>query len=289
MSDRDHHQRFRAWPLAALAAFGLASAHSPGHGDGYTPPPRSHVVTVVTHEYAFDMPESIPAGLTTFLLKNEGQQEHHLEVARLDDGKTIADVLEAVRHPDAAFPTWMHPAGGPNAAMPGEETNATLVLEPGHYVAFCVIPAPDSKPHVMNGMIVPFTVTPNKEPPAPLPKSDMKITLSDYAFQLSEPMTAGHHVIEVVNVGTQAHELVITRFPTGQGNRDLEAWGHNPHGKPAPGHADGGVTDIAPGAHVVIEVDFVPGNYGLLCFVPDAKDGKPHFMHGMQQEFVVSL
>lgn len=275
-----------AWATAALAVFGLASAHPAGQ-DGFVPPPGTHVVTILAREYSFSMPETIPAGLTTFLLKDEGHQEHHLMVVKLDDGKTMADVLAVFMHPEGPPPTWMHPVGGPNAVMPGEESNATLVLQPGHYVAFCVIPAPDGKPHVMDGMITPFTVTPSKTPPAPLPKSDMTITLHDYAFKLSKPITAGRHVIEVVNSGMQPHELVITRFPPGQDNRDLEAWGYNPQGKPAPGHANGGTTNIAPGEHVVIQVDFVPGKYGLLCFTPDAKDGKPHFMHGMQKEFVV--
>jgi hypothetical protein len=34
-------------------------------------------------------------------------------------------------------------------------------------------------------------------------------------------------------------------------------------------------------------MDFEPGRYALLCFVPDAGDGMPHFMHGMVQEFTV--
>lgn len=33
--------------------------------------------------------------------------------------------------------------------------------------------------------------------------------------------------------------------------------------------------------------DFTPGTYVLLCFVPADTDGKPHFMHGMQQEIIV--
>lgn len=27
--------------------------------------------------------------------------------------------------------------------------------------------------------------------------------------------------------------------------------------------------------------------YGLICFFPDAKDGKPHFMHGMTREITI--
>jgi hypothetical protein len=34
--------------------------------------------------------------------------------------------------------------------------------------------------------------------------------------------------------------------------------------------------------------DLTPGNYVLLCFVPDAKDGKAHMEHGMVKEFKVN-
>jgi hypothetical protein len=34
-------------------------------------------------------------------------------------------------------------------------------------------------------------------------------------------------------------------------------------------------------------MNFTPGHYALICFVPDAKDGKAHFMHGMTQDFDV--
>jgi hypothetical protein len=43
-----------------------------------------------------------------------------------------------------------------------------------------------------------------------------------------------------------------------------------------------------PGAHSFIEVDLPEGEYGLLCFIPDAKDGKPHFEHGMAKTTRVS-
>ena len=30
-------------------------------------------------------------------------------------------------------------------------------------------------------------------------------------------------------------------------------------------------------------VDLKPGTYVLVCFIPDAKDGKPHLAHGMMK------
>lgn len=32
-----------------------------------------------------------------------------------------------------------------------------------------------------------------------------------------------------------------------------------------------------------------PGRFAMFCFVPDAKGGKPHLLHGMVKEFVVNL
>jgi hypothetical protein len=34
-------------------------------------------------------------------------------------------------------------------------------------------------------------------------------------------------------------------------------------------------------------LDLVPGDYVLVCYVPDAHDGKPHLAHGMIRELVV--
>jgi len=38
---------------------------------------------------------------------------------------------------------------------------------------------------------------------------------------------------------------------------------------------------------VDIPTTFTAGDYALLCFVPDAKDGKPHLAHGMVKQFSV--
>ncbi|HET7588453.1 MAG TPA: hypothetical protein VFL45_10285 [Gammaproteobacteria bacterium] len=284
-------RRVAALLLAGVFISGGAAAHQKttqaAESLSFTPPAGSNVVTVVTREYGFSMPDSIPAGLTTFMLKDEGKENHHLMVVRLDEGKTMADVMAVFTHPGGPPPMWMHPIGGPNTPGPGGESNVTLMLKPGRYVAFCVIPAPDGKPHVMHGMITPFIVTPGNGQTAALPKPDVTITMQDYKFVMSQPITAGRHVIEVINAGSQPHELTITRYDSGQGNRDLEAWAYDPHGKPAPGYGMGGITDIAPGEHAVMQIDFKPGKYGFICFTPDMKDGKPHFMHGMQKEFVV--
>jgi hypothetical protein len=44
---------------------------------------------------------------------------------------------------------------------------------------------------------------------------------------------------------------------------------------------------MARGEDNLITMDLTPGEYGLICFAPDAKDGKPHFTHGMMTQFTV--
>jgi hypothetical protein len=57
---------------------------------------------------------------------------------------------------------------------------------------------------------------------------------------------------------------------------------------PPPGKPLGGVSGIDKGMSEYFSADFSPGNYAFICFLPDAKDGKPHFAHGMVQQFTVN-
>ena len=237
------------------------------------------------------MPASLPAGLTTFTLQNRGKQAHHLTVMRLDAGRSPSEVLPAlIKAGQGVRPAWMHPVGGPNAIAPGADANATLLLQPGSYVAFCEVPGPDPRPHFMSGMVKPFTVT-GRATTESLPTSDVSIRLTNYDFALPHPLTSGHHVVAVTNASTQPHMMVMNRFASGgepgAGTKSFLAWAYDPKGQHAPGTAVGGVTEIAPGATVTFEGDFTPGTYMLICFSPDTKDGKPHFAHGMQKEIVV--
>lgn len=248
---------------------------------------KPNLVTITAVDFAFDVPQSIPAGLTTFRLLNKGKQSHHFSLIRVDSGKTASEALDMlVKVGQGVRPRWMHPVGGPNAASPGGEASTTLVLQPGTYLAFCEVPGPDPAPHFMKGMAREFTVPPPRRS-ASLPKADLAIKLTDFDFIFSKPLTKGRHVIAVTNTGAQPHMLVINRNPPGKGNKEFLDWAFDPKGKPAPGDGAGGVTEIAPGATVVMEGTFPPGRYGLFCFTPDVKTGKPHFMLGMQKEINV--
>lgn len=242
-------------------------------------------VKIRTRDYAFyEMPDTILAGATNIELVNDGPDLHHVWLVRLEEGKTLNDLMEAMKSAHA-LPAWAVDVGGPNTPVPGGTASAIVDLEVGNYVVICVIPAKDGMPHIMKGMVRPLTVVANPNA-APLPRPEIILTLNDYSFDFDKPVTAGKHTIRLENAAQQSHEAVLVQIAPGKTVMDVLKWLEKPEGTP-PGKPIGGTTGFAQGEVNMITYDFAPGNYGLICFVPDSKDGKPHFVHGMVKEFTV--
>jgi plastocyanin len=214
-------------------------------------------------------------------LVNNGKELHHAQMIRIEDGKTMADIAKALKNPGPP-PSWVKWVGGPNAVLPGKETRATSALTPGLYAYLCFIPSPDRVIHASKGMVLPFEVTPAPASAAAgLPAPDVTITLVDYDFQISHPLTAGKRTILVENAGPQPHELALLKLAPGKSVAAFAAWDAGGMKGPPPAEPIGGVVALDKGANATFTVDLTPGEYGLLCFVPDTKDGKPHLAHGM--------
>ena len=266
--------------LAAAALLGSA----PAHRKPVAPP----VVVVHAKDFSYDAPKSITRGSTTFHLVNDGKQVHHLTIMKLAAGKTMGDFAAAMKKPGPP-PTWVVSVGGPNAAVPGASADATVTLEPGNYVLLCFVPSPgETAPHVMKGMVRALTVVPGKSS-AVEPVADVTVTLADYGFTVDKALTPGHHEVKVVNTAAQTHEVVLMELMPGKTMADMEKWIDKDMMKGAPpGRPIGGMSNIDKGRTGSFAVDLHPGHYGMICFVPDAKDGKPHSMHGMSKEFQVA-
>lgn len=264
--------------LALLLAAGAALA--PSH-------PPAAVVRVRAMDYSFTAPASIRAGVTTFRLTNAGKELHHLSIVRLPEGKTAADYLAAVKaegHP----PMWATDVGGPNPATPGATIDATVALEAGNYALVCFIPSPGNPMHhLMKGMVRALTVRAPART-AVLPAADVDIRLSDYAFAVSKPLASGRHVVRVTNDAEQPHEMVIVRLGPGKSIADVGDWVGKGMQGPPPGMPIGGMSPLSKGHSATFPLRLAPGKYGMICFLPDAKDGKQHDQHGMMQEFEVA-
>lgn len=245
-----------------------------------TVPPT--VLAYTATDYHFEGPAEAPAGPTVFRLANRGAEPHHLVVLRLEQGRTYDSLLAALRKPGAP-PAWVRALGGPNAAAAGGESNAERVLDPGHYAIICFIPTVEGVPHLAKGMVSPLEVSPApaRASAAPDPDPDVVIRLSDYDFELSAELAPGDRVLSVENDGPQLHELVLARLAPGRAPEELVRWELGGRKGQAPGTYQGGVAPIGPGERARFNASLQSGEYALICFVPDAKDGKPHTAHGM--------
>jgi hypothetical protein len=251
------------------------------------PPPAApapHAVTFHSKDFAFSGPDTIAAGATTFTLVNDGPGIHHIQLVRLDSGKTVDDFKRAMK--GDAPPAWAFAAGGPNAPMPGQQAVATVDLAAGNYVMMCVVDVPDRVPHFMKGMIRGLVVMPAAGPAPAMPTADYSVTATEFTFQISDTVRAGKRTFNLKLLGQQAHEAVLFKLDSGKTLDDLGKWAQTYKGPP-PGIILGGVTAGDPGLSAQFTVDITPGSYALLCFVVDPKDHKPHIAKGMALPFKV--
>lgn len=245
-------------------------------------------IDVTTSDHAFTLSSEVAAaGPVTFALTNEGSEPHQMQVAALPDGMTAADFVEAFeRDGELAALESVVWAGGVNGVEPGATEIATVEVAPGRYVVLCFIPSPGEHgtSHVSLGMVGELDVVDTGEiAPEPLPVATVELT--DFAIAIPERFTGG--VVEVINNGSQNHELILMRFDEGKSLADLVAWSQS--GMPAERPFDyvGGTGTMAPGTRGWATLTLESGEYVALCVVQGPTE-QPHVDLGMIAPFSVS-
>lgn len=246
------------------------------------------IVSYDAFEWGFKGASRLDAGLVLFQIVNTGKEPHQIQIVRLEQGRTAADFAAAIKADPTHIPSWGRLMGGPNGVTSGSRAATLQALTPGEYVLVCWLPDPSGAPHLTLGMTKSVTITGTPKP-APEIAPDITITLTDFAYELSKPITAGKHTIRVVNQGKEVHEALVVQLPPGG---SAKAFGEAlTPGKPSsgspPGRPIGGVVGLAPGEQALFEMTFTPGRYGLICLFPDRASGRPHFDKGMVHELAV--
>jgi plastocyanin len=244
-------------------------------------------ITYIARDFAFSGPDEIASGWVTAKLVNQGEDLHQIQFLKLPTGKTAQEFAAEITANHKRLPPWIQRRGGPNSVIPGEESSATVHLEPGEYVVICGIPDRRGVPHVALGMLKTLRVLPTSSKESKAPQADITITEADFTFQLSAPIRPGRTTVRVVNKGTQAHEVVVVRLaPRATVATFLDEFqpgiAATPSGKPV-----GGMVGLEPEGEGFFTIDFVAGRYGLICFLPDLLRGEPHFMRGMLMDLRV--
>jgi len=121
---------------------------------------------VTTSEYSFEgLPSTLPAGVTSFEVTNDGSELHEMALLRKNDGvsQSFEEILAMPQEQALELVTQLGQAG-PIAS--GEDDSLTADLTPGDYLALCFVPtgtmtvdAPgQGPPHFLQGMVSEFTV-----------------------------------------------------------------------------------------------------------------------------------
>lgn len=245
---------------------------------------------VTATDYAFEVgAANVAAGPVQIALVNRGAEDHHLTLARVNDGAQADDVLAALRNGDESAMAKVTPVGGPNGAAPGTTRRVITTLAPGAYVMMCHIPSPtDRVPHLAKGMVGSFTVSAATGTPVATPAAKGTITIGRGGYQV--PANLGSGTYQVVNELDQPAEATVVRLRQGASARDVMAFlgGQAPPGPP-PFSVAGGVTTLAPRGSSLVDLDLGAGTYALLSFSPDrSAGGRPQFLSGLLTEVKVA-
>jgi hypothetical protein len=251
-----------------------------------TPVPE---VVITAKEYSFAGPESIPGGWTKVTLDNQGAKSHDLILFRLDDGKTMDDVMAALES-EGPPPDWIS-IFGQSSAGAGKRTMFITNLVPGNYAMISFGEAENGPPDAAQGMVKSMTVTAAPAAPVALPDADATIDMGEFNYSVSG-LRAGKQLIQANNKGAEDHEAVFFRINEGKTFADVQTLLKLPEEQQDQQYADvvtdvGGLS-VAAGQTVYVEQELAAGSYVLICFLPSpSNEGKPHSDLGMVQEVVV--
>lgn len=233
-------------------------------------------ISITARDYAFDAPDTIPAGLVSISFSNTGTEPHHSQLLRLKDGVALETFFAQLQMGPGPALALVTTEGGPGVINPGQRGDALVDLDPGTYVMLCLVESPDGVPHAAKGMIKPFQVVGNVA----------DVRLRDFTFDMPATFPAGPNTIKVTNDGPQPHEWALLKLQPGKTLNDLIEYNQNPSGPP-PFDSASGFQAIDAGGTGWVKMDFTPGDYVALCFVPDPASGKPHVELGMIAPFTV--
>jgi hypothetical protein len=271
---RHHHRRTRpartAATVALVATFGFAAC-----GDDDDESANPDVTSAATEEPAVTEPVITEGGTDEFctlareLNEMEGfptveQIEEYAAAAPDEIQQPVAAVLDLLRAADGNFAAvFADPAGG--EAL--EQITAVEAEQCGLTPGGGEDAGPPQDPSV--------TVL---DPEA----TRVDVEAIDYEFHGDMPTSAGRYSFVMTNAGEEPHIMVLVRLEDGSTLQEaLESEGEQ-------GVAEEFESAPAmPGGEGVLTADLGPGNWVLLCPIPDGT-GTPHFASGMIHEFEIA-
>jgi plastocyanin len=234
------------------------------------------IIDITEDNYFIRAPATARPGLTTVRLHSP-HGGHQFELFRLEGGHSVSDLVAAMGAKPRVPTPWATEMGGAGYPPPKGTVNASYILEPGRYAIICAVhDRKTGMQHFQMGMYTEFTVA-GRRVSGDLPAPDITVNEVEYKWEISQPITAGKHILRVTNSGSHYHETKILRVFPGHTLDEIVAW---KPGQPRIDETFATVTTMAPGVSVTTSIDFPAGDYVLWCV--------PQTDHGMHQALTVS-
>ena len=224
------------------------------------------IVRLVARDYSFETPVRLASGIVRIRLVNRGSEPHYAAFYRLAAGRTASDFF-AWRASKRPAPSWLTLVSGPAPVVPGDSSDLTLRLPPGHYLILCGYPGRDGVQHMDKGMFRVLDTQPphtGRQRPAIFPDVARKFRVTDSGFSLNQSIPPGWREIGIENQGSSAEQGLIVRLPAGVEIGDEQRWFDEEFRRARPGLPWGGALLVAPGERYVVTRNFVPGRYAIL-------------------------
>lgn len=272
----------RSGLVLALLVLVASPAVAQTHG-GHDYPKTS----IVAGDYRYEGPKELTPGLHSIVLENVGAEPHHVQFARLNDGVTPDAFFGSLAEEGEAALRFVTLTGGVGMIPPGASAE-TLVEFPteGTYVLLCFLPTEDGVPHLALGMVDVLEVR-GEATATDAPQADVEVRMFDFAYSIPDTVPAGVSTWKVVNDGPQPHEMIVLKLNDGVAFPDLLAHLQENGEAGMPAVAIGGVQGLTVGHTGYWTYDLVPGEYAVICVIPDPETGLPHLALGMIAPFTV--
>lgn len=291
--------------LAAVAVLALAVACSGSGAEQAAAPeptavpptaaptePAIPVVAIEAGDDGLQVADVVPGGIVQVDITNTGSNPAAVTLFRMKEGHTRQEVNEfkavADANPEAFFGLF-ELAGfihGIEGIAPGATSTFYADLGTGEFIL-----SDDAHPERDLTFFKADEVVGTTEPAA-----TVSVDMVDFAYTMPDTVPGGQGLWEFTNSGDQWHLAVMTAYNPDVTPEQLLALFGEPGEVPADApevQVMGGLPPMSPGERVWIEMDLPPGEYQLLCPLPDivamAEGGEPlpHLLHGMQRRFTV--
>ena len=201
-------------------------------------------------------PTKLKAASSVSDVSNTGEELHEYALGRLDEGKTLDDVKEALESGGRIRPSGLSTSAAFRCSHPAKNWDSHASCEAGTYVFLCFIPSPQGVPHVELGMLKSFELSGDSG--ATLPDPDAVIVANDAGYDIPE-LSAGEQTIELRNADDREREFFLVALEPGTEIEDLDRFFEEGEKGPPPAQFHGAMQTIPAGTSVFIDIDLEEG------------------------------